>query len=811
MKNSTEVIAWGADESGQFGLGAAKSEKSYCSPRFYTFNVNIIQISCGESHAAFITEEGRIFTMGSNSDGRLGIGEDSIIISTTPCLLSSVEHLRGVMISCGNEHTAAIFDNGELYTWGKALHGALGIAVNTVQWAPVKVKFNGPEPSIKYVSCGVRHTGVIDIKGNVYMFGSGSEGQLGTGKRQVERLPVLIKDLPYAVKAVACGTSHTLILTSTGKVLATGDNAQGQLGRNNRVDSLSFVIIEAISTKCMMKIAAGDFSACLDILGEVYIWGSGFFGESLIPTVVKGFAKPIKHFDIGKSFGIFVDRVNVIYSWGLNSNGELGLNNYDSKLTPTIITDINDKNIFDLSCGPSYTIALSGEEVKSKDASLIELGRSGSNSTHVNPNRMSKVNAQNANCDELRREVENMEDRVIALKNEKHKRVLQKSDEHILLLNSERKLQGEVKEMEILIKSKRNEIETLDRGITEVKSLYKSLTVDQTSIPKQFTKEREEMIEKLKRQKEYIEECRNRNSRIAMIQKQTHEELENTVKDLNEELKSYDKDIENQYQRAKSMHLNLRDTEDKIERKEEEYKKLIEELKYNNEILIREREKYKENKRSKEILSLEESLNNKQKLNKDLLNILDGKQIELEEVKDKVNSYKRLTERLEERNADLKKRIEELEANNKRLLMNLNLLLYDKANEYKERTMNALNIRQRRTLTQEGLSKMAEMIPKDKVEYGGSNFELVKRLDEYSSPKKEESSRREKVKEWHARKRPMSNIEQQIAESKERLMQIFNSPPEKLSLSEINIPLTTRHDRNTPHNFPILQSLRLKH
>eukprot|EP00826_Nyctotherus_ovalis_P031759 TRINITY_DN2548_c0_g1_i3.p1 TRINITY_DN2548_c0_g1~~TRINITY_DN2548_c0_g1_i3.p1 ORF type:complete len:846 (-),score=231.03 TRINITY_DN2548_c0_g1_i3:90-2597(-) len=812
-----------------------------------------VQISCGESHAGFITQEGKIFTMGSNEDGRLGIGEPSIMMSTTPCLLSAVQVLHATSISCGSQHSAATFSNGSLYTWGCALHGALGLPGTVSQWAPVKTQL----VTAKHVACGARHTMAVSGKGRVYACGTGDRGQLGTGGRECERTFVEV-DVGCAVKEVVCGKFHTLAVNDAGKVFATGDNSQGQLGLNNRTDSLFFTQIESLATKCVVKVAASDFSACLDILGEVYVWGNGFFGNFSAPTAVKGFGRPIRQFGIGKHFGVFIDRASTMYSWGLNSNGELGLGDYDDRAEPAVIASIANKELFDVSCGPSYTIALSGNGRTSRENSLAErelfqprsedsratkqtLSPPGNTESKAKPKRtpiLENTSKENTIEDykKLRAKMEGAEEHVIALKNEKHKRVLQRSDEHILLLNSERKLKREVEETESLLRPKLSEIEALDKEILQAKTLYESLSADQVFIPKQFNKEREELESKAKRQRELIEECKDRNARVSTAQREFHEELEDSIKSLKEELKNYDEDIEAQWQQAKVVRLSLKDTEENIKEAEKTYEKLLDELKHKSNALINEKEKHGRSAKIKEIQSLRESLSNQENDSKELLKAKDLIQIEADNLTSKVNEYKRLTERLKEGNSDLRRRIELLEENNKRLLTELNSLLFDRANEYKERTLNVLSVAPRRASTQEGLSRILEIknLPKkvqnivkdheeEKLDYGRSNFELVKRLDEYNPPnEKKAKPRTETMKEWRrvqSGRRPMSDIEAEIAESKERLMKIFNSPPKVFSPSaetskyakRYEMPLTARHERSITTEFPSHKSAKAKH
>ena len=86
----TEVFVWGFDNFGQLGIGTKQGSKTYRVPRPCKFDIVIKQISCGEEHSAFLAERGMIFTMGSNVDGRLGIGDKNIPYVSTPCLIESL-------------------------------------------------------------------------------------------------------------------------------------------------------------------------------------------------------------------------------------------------------------------------------------------------------------------------------------------------------------------------------------------------------------------------------------------------------------------------------------------------------------------------------------------------------------------------------------------------------------------------------------------------------------------------------------------------------------------------------------------------
>lgn len=58
-------------------------------------------MSCGDEHTAFVAESiGHVYCMGSNSDGKLGIGEKTLRNSNVPCLVEGIQDI--VKVACGS-------------------------------------------------------------------------------------------------------------------------------------------------------------------------------------------------------------------------------------------------------------------------------------------------------------------------------------------------------------------------------------------------------------------------------------------------------------------------------------------------------------------------------------------------------------------------------------------------------------------------------------------------------------------------------------------------------------------------------------
>lgn len=119
--------------------------------------------------------------------------------------------------------------------------------------------------------------------------GSNTSGQLGLGNTNPQWLPVKVpleKIVPKIdVKQVSTGKAHTMILSTTGKLYATGSNMAGasfggQLGLpSQRTETHNFHLVEGFSNSPVRDIAAGHFhSLCCLNDGKVYSWGHPEYG-----------------------------------------------------------------------------------------------------------------------------------------------------------------------------------------------------------------------------------------------------------------------------------------------------------------------------------------------------------------------------------------------------------------------------------------------------------------------------------------------------------------------------------------------------
>lgn len=121
---------------GQAGIGEKYHNHKFTIPKSFAFSTFIKQLSCGSHHAALLSMDGYVYTMGSNIHGALGTSNSSVNYSFVPILVDSLKEVSKV--ECGSFHMCAI-SNGELYSWGKGIDGQLGHGNTKNQSKPLKI------------------------------------------------------------------------------------------------------------------------------------------------------------------------------------------------------------------------------------------------------------------------------------------------------------------------------------------------------------------------------------------------------------------------------------------------------------------------------------------------------------------------------------------------------------------------------------------------------------------------------------------------------------------------------------------------
>ena len=191
---------------------------------------NITQTSKGPFHSAAITNEGELYTWGRNDDGQLGNGNKRMYYTPKQVDIDDVKE-----VSLGARYSIALTTSGEVYTWGLNNYGQLGLGNYNQYSEPQKVFVGDDKTVVESISAGSYTGGAITESKELYMWGANNFGQVGinSGDEKIynpNKVEIIDNDGSVElVKDVSVGNHFTLAITEANDVWGWGINDKGQL------------------------------------------------------------------------------------------------------------------------------------------------------------------------------------------------------------------------------------------------------------------------------------------------------------------------------------------------------------------------------------------------------------------------------------------------------------------------------------------------------------------------------------------------------------------------------------------------------
>ncbi|MDI6734175.1 MAG: Calx-beta domain-containing protein [Patescibacteria group bacterium] len=275
--------------------------------------------SCG------LTELGHVYCWGDSFSGQLGNGTvyinseyaGRVWAGAAASIDKDGSYIANIQsISLGKNHACAVSRAGNPYCWGDGTSGKLGDGAKADRNIPVRVlageAINNATDwvsesgtnylaNIAYIEAGENHTCAVSKSGNAYCWGEGGSGRLGRDTTTDGVTPVRIKkgaavsgdyngDYLSNIKWISAGDDHTCAVSRAGNPYCWGDNAAGELGNDNTIDSKVPVQViaggavddEKLNGKLarIQQITAGaDFSCAASEAGNLYCWGRNNYGN----------------------------------------------------------------------------------------------------------------------------------------------------------------------------------------------------------------------------------------------------------------------------------------------------------------------------------------------------------------------------------------------------------------------------------------------------------------------------------------------------------------------------------------------------
>ncbi|XP_025262596.1 RCC1 and BTB domain-containing protein 2 [Camponotus floridanus] len=379
--------------------------------------MKIIQIACDMSFVMALTNDGKLYSWGTNTYGQLGISSENDLY---PCLITSLENVHIDKIVCGSEHSLALTSKGHIYSWGSNHEGQLGYDREcSVKKEPTKLKWtaNGKTMGIisdiaaqHKVSAAVNKLGSVYVWGhshlliwkpiriecsnihNIFKYEMPHIIYHGIRERSnlLKHLETIFDDQSTSDFTIEVEGKHIhvhkaiLIRCDYFKNMLQHDWREAREKRHSiyRLEKalrnicvtytpFKMDVKDRFNFKLQIRHIVCNSYICLALTfdGEIYTWGDIknrsriYYGTPNRVQIEYKMEKEIVHIACGSSFVMALSKDGKLYSWGVNVYGQLGINSTGDHPCddPCLITSLRDVTIVKVVCGLEHSLALNSE------------------------------------------------------------------------------------------------------------------------------------------------------------------------------------------------------------------------------------------------------------------------------------------------------------------------------------------------------------------------------------------------------------------------------------------------------------------
>jgi len=186
----------------------------------------VCQLACGWDFILALTLDGRVYGWGRNGHGELGLGPGSDATITSPVLIPGLSEIAE--ITSGSAQAFAVTKKGALYSWGI---GGVGECCFT--------------PTLVFPS-GIHHVATGE-KQALALCSDGSVLGWGTDILVSKIADVAKKNAEFEgtrVVGIGCGESFSWVMTGDGKIFLWGEGSDGEMGNGTMNACLNPTLLE---------------------------------------------------------------------------------------------------------------------------------------------------------------------------------------------------------------------------------------------------------------------------------------------------------------------------------------------------------------------------------------------------------------------------------------------------------------------------------------------------------------------------------------------------------------------------------------
>ena len=259
LTDKSGMFSFGNNAFGQCARQVIPDEIYKNSMLIHAFNLDlddsddrIIDVVCGQDHSLFLTDKGRVYACGLNTDGQLGLGHYDCV-SRPERVRGDIEQEHIVQVAAKGDCVLAVNKSGDVFGWGNNEYRQLGVTNDPID-SPASLQCAQPRhlrfrdestlKNIKCVAAGGSLCSAVNRQGQLFMWGF---GLLGFGPKHTSidvprPMPMELFgqnefSANVTVDHVTCGLLSTAAITSNGELFMWGKNRYGALGLEFDEDS----------------------------------------------------------------------------------------------------------------------------------------------------------------------------------------------------------------------------------------------------------------------------------------------------------------------------------------------------------------------------------------------------------------------------------------------------------------------------------------------------------------------------------------------------------------------------------------------
>ena len=298
----------------------------------------------------------RLLVWGTNANGQLG---DNTNVDKSSPVQTIAGGANWKQVACGSTHTVAIKTDGTLWVYGYNAYVQLGDNTTSSKSSPVQTIAGGT--NWKQVAGGNRHSAAIKTDGTLWTWGANTYGTLGDNTNVDKSSPVQTITGGTNWKQVACGSSHNVAIKSDGTLWTWGYNSNGQIGDNTITNRSSPVQTITGGTNWKQVACGYGLTAAIKSDGTLWTWGRNTNGQlgdnttgnksSPVQTVAGG--TNWKQVSCGNQHAAAIKFDGTLWSWGTITGDNTNI--MRSSPVQTLIGGTNWKQV---ACGYTMTAAV---------------------------------------------------------------------------------------------------------------------------------------------------------------------------------------------------------------------------------------------------------------------------------------------------------------------------------------------------------------------------------------------------------------------------------------------------------------------